>query len=284
MDQFEINAAQFQKLLSAVNSLRDHAPFWKPALPIFLAAMLGFGSALLLDGLKTRRENRNVTRERLEKELAQLSGANTAIAFNIEALIHTVMQQILPHYTQSHAAAAAIEALQKSTPPQLEEFDRRLHSEFEPMMKRCPDPYFIDVDFFKDLSFLLLKDPQAIGLAGWIATYTRNLKAIIVERNRLIDHVTLGEPKEELDFLAIERAIATQATISDIEIVNSYQLLTSLRDASRKIETVIVEDYKKIAGAKLKIQLPPIFNAVLAELERLAKGVVPDWPPPEPNE
>ena len=93
---------QFQRLLASIEALSDHAPYWKQfvitALPIFLASVLGFATALLLDRLKTRRENQKVNQERLEKELARPSGASTAMGFNIEVLIHTVFQQILPHY------------------------------------------------------------------------------------------------------------------------------------------------------------------------------------------
>ena len=281
MDQIQLDGGQFQKLLSALNSLVDHAPFWKPAVPIFLASLLGLGSALFLDWLKTRRENRKATRERLEKELAQLSGANAAIAFNIEVLIHTIMQQIMPHFAQSNAAVEAIKKLQKNNPAQLQAFDNRLHTEFEPMMQRCPDPYFIEVDFFKEFSFLLMKKPQIIGLAGWIATYMRNLKAILAERNRLIDHATLGVAKEGLGIPALERSIATQATISDIEVINAYQLLKILDDTSQKIADVILNDYKTVVGAKLKIQKPEIFSFIMGELERIAKTIVPDCPPPE---
>ena len=115
-DKLALDDSQLQKLLASVDALADHAPYWKhfliAALPIFLASLLGLATAWLLEWLKTRRENRKTVRERLEKELTLLSGANTAIAFNISALIHIVMQHVLPHYRRSHAAVARIEEVQ----------------------------------------------------------------------------------------------------------------------------------------------------------------------------
>lgn len=159
-EKVTVDDSQLQKLLASIDALKDHTPYWKHflimALPIFLASLLGLATALLLDGLKTRREIRKAVRERLEKELALLSGANTAVAFNITTLIHTVMQQILPHHKQSHDACAAIEHLHDD-PRKLEEFDFLLHSEFLPMMKRCPEPYLEDVNLSQNLPFLSLK-------------------------------------------------------------------------------------------------------------------------------
>jgi hypothetical protein len=112
-DKIAFNDGQLEKLLASVEALADHGPYWKhfltTALAIFLASFLGLATALLLDWLKTRRENGKAVLERLENELALLSGANTAIGLNITALIHTVTQQILSHHEQSHAACSAIE-------------------------------------------------------------------------------------------------------------------------------------------------------------------------------
>ncbi len=88
--------------------------FFVAAVPVFLAAFLGFALGLFTDWLKTRRENRKLSRERQEKELTQLNGAASAVVYYIEVLLHIVMQQILPHREQSHAAAAALRAVEKN--------------------------------------------------------------------------------------------------------------------------------------------------------------------------
>jgi hypothetical protein len=274
-----VDDGQMQKLLAAIDALEDHGPYWKhfvtAALPIFMASLLGLATALLLDWLKTRRDNNKANKERLEKELALLSGANTAIAFNISALTHTVLQQVLPHHEKSHAARAALESL-LGDPSQMAQFNNLLHSEFEPMMKRCPEPYLEDLNLSKDLPFLIAKDPALIMLSGWIITYTRNLKTILNDRNKLIDKATIENPKNDLDVIDLHWQVKAQANISNTEVLNSYQLFLQLEEASRKIENIVGSEYKSVAGPKLKIQRPEILGKLMSELEQIARRLVPD--------
>lgn len=280
-----VDAGQLQKLLASIDVLKDHAPYWRhlliTAVPIFLASLLGLATALLLDQLKTQRENRKFVRERREKELALLSGVNTAIGFNISALIHTVMQQILPHYEKSHAALKAIKRLGGGQ-YRLMQFDERLHSEFRPMMTRCPKPHLEDVHLSKDLPFLIAKDPGLIMLSGWIITYIQYLKVNLNDRNKLIDKATIESAKDGLDLPALRWQIEAQANISNVEVVNSYQLFLRFKEASQKIENIITTEYKNVVGPKLKVEPPEVFGTLMTELERITRGVVPDWPSPEP--
>jgi hypothetical protein len=284
-EPFAINDAQFQKIVAAIDALYDHTPYWRhflvTAVPIFLASLLGLGTALFLDLLKTRRESRKLIRERREKELAQLSSVVTAIGFNVESLIHTVMQQVLPHHEQSHAAVAAVSAVKNRT-MDLKHFDVMLHSDFQPMVSRCPDPYLIDVEFFKEIPFILAKDPDLLKRSGWIIMSTRHLKHVLSERNKNIDLATIGQDVLNLDLNSVERQAEIQAAISNAEIVNCHQLFTHLLSACDRLEAVIKDDYKDVIGPKLKVQPPDVLKDVLKELERLAKEIVPDWPPPEP--
>jgi len=282
-DKVAVDEAQLQKVVAAIDRLADHSPYWKhfliASVPIFLASMLGLLTAWLLDAYKTRREERRTLRERLEKELSLLSGVNTAIAFNIGALIHTAKQQILPHHEQSHAALFAVEALH-GDPRRLKEFDERLHTEFQATIKRCPEPYLEEINLSKDLPFLIAKDPALILTSGWIITYSRNLKSILADRNMQIDEAT--SVKDGLDLIMVERHVATQATISDVEVVNIYQLFLQLNEASSQITKIIASDYKDVTGPKLKTAPPDVYGSLIGELERIARAVVPDWPPPEP--
>jgi hypothetical protein len=283
-DPLLIDHAQLQTIISTIASLRDGSPYWQrflvSAAPVFFGAVLGLAFGFFTDWRKTRRENLKLSRERQEGELAKLSGVMTALGFNIEALIHTAMQQILPHHKQSHAAVGAALAV-RSNIMQIQEFDELLHSEFRPMMARCPDPYFIEVELFKEIPFIVAKDPSLLKQSGWILTFERNLRNILSERNKLIDLATLG--KDAVNFEMIERQAATQASISEREIVDCYQLLEQLRDVSKKLETIIRQNYKDVFGPKLKVMPPEAFQAILGELERLCKEIVPDWPPPEPS-
>jgi hypothetical protein len=148
------------------------------------------------------------------------------------------------------------------------------------MMTRCPDPHFIEIKLFRDLPFVVARDSEPLKLSGWVPAHMRDLRNILSERNKIIDLATLG--KEPLDFEMIERQIATQATISDVEVVNTFQLFRRIIVVSKKLETTISRDYKDVVGPKLKVQPPEALKSILAELESLCKAIVPDWPPDEP--
>jgi hypothetical protein len=190
------------------------------------------------------------------------------------------MQQVLPHHKQSHAAVSAILAV-RSGAITIQQFDELLHSEFLPVVMRCPEPHLIEVELFKEIPFIVAKDPELLKLSGWVGTFTRNLKNILSERNRLIDLATLG--KEALDFGMVERQVAAQAAIADREIVDSFQLFEQTLAVCKKLETVIGQNYIDVFGPKLKVQPPDVLQTILEELGRLSREIVPDWPPPEPS-
>lgn len=168
-------------------------------------------------------ESRKAYRDRQEKELTQLNGVATAMGYNIEALLHIVMQQILPHCEQSHAAFAALHASENNATA-LRSFFEKMHSDFPAMMTRCPEPYFIDLEFFKNVPFVVAKDPELLKRAGWMVGYTRALKALISEQNKQLDMAASAS----LDFHVLEEQIRVQTNIADGEVINSLMLLSNL--------------------------------------------------------
>lgn len=280
-DLISMDEAQLQKLLSAIQNLKENTSFFQhflvAAAPVFFGAILGLAFGFATDWVRTRREKRNVSRERREKELAQISIMMTAIGFNIETLLHTVMQQILPHLEKSYAASSAIEAVGKAVSRR--QFEELLHSEFRPMFRRCPEPHFIETDLFRDVPFVVAKDPELLKLSGWILMFVRNLRSVLTERNKNIDLATLGNDPMDLDTLKMR--VNTQAEISGTEVVYSYQLFEQLREVAKRLETIISDEYKEVSGPKLKIALPVALESTLEELKRICKEVVPDWPEPE---
>ncbi len=255
--------------------------FFVTAIPVFLAAVLGVATGFFTDWLKTRREDRKVSRERQEKELTQLNGAATAMGYNIEALLHIVMQQILPHYERSHAAFAALRAAENDT-LQLREFVETMHSEFTAMMTRCPEPYFIDLEFFKEIPFVLAKDPELLKRSGWMVSYTRALKELLSERNNRIDIATSSNAAESLDFQVLEEQIRVQAHIADGEVINSLMLFEQFVAICKKLKKV-TESYKKEFGVRLAVGFPAPLDNTMHELRRIAETVSPEFPPPEPE-
>jgi hypothetical protein len=228
----------------------------------------GNGSQILaLDWLKTRRENQKLSRERQEKELTQLNVVATAMGYNVEVLLHIVMQQILPHREQSHAAAAALRAVENNA-AQLRAFGESMHSKFTHMTTRCPEPYFIELEYFKEIPFVLAKDPELLKLSGWMVNYTRALKDILSERNKRID----ANVAEGLDIQALEEQIRIQAHIGDTEVINSLMLFEQFQAIK------IMEGYKNVSGVRLKVVDPEPLDRVLRDLRRIA-----EFPPSEPE-
>lgn len=281
-DQPLIDDAQLQNLLSALGKLGSHTSHWDytTAIPTFLGALLGFGAAMLADWLKTRRERKTRIRERREKELAQLSGTNTMLAFNVETLVHTAMQQIIPHFEASHTAVKELHAGRKPPGDYTGHMITRCMQE---AMKRCPEPNLTQADLFVDLSFLLGKDPELLKQTGWVTTYVRDLKFILRERNKLIDLATTGGEQEEITRLAFERQIEHQANVSIPEVVNCYQLFKAIERTMDGISRIISDLYKDVEGPKLKMAKPAIYDQVILKLENIVKKVVPDLPPEEPT-
>lgn len=281
-----IDPAQFQKVLATIGGLKDRTSlsqhFLVAAAPVFFGALLGLAFGFITDWHKTRREHRKLSRERREKELSQLSIVMTALGFNIESLVHTVMQQVLPHHKQSHAALAAIRAVMKRE-MELKKFNELLHSEYKPMLMRSPAPYFIEVELFKEAFFILEKDPEILKRSAWIMTFMHDVKNILSERNKLIDLATLGKDAIPLNLDAIEQHIANQATVANAEVVNCFQLLEQLLFVCKKLENIIKKYYKDVSGPKLKVQPPEVLQAIFDELERISKTLVPDLPPSEPS-
>lgn len=115
-------------------------------------------------------------------------------------------------------------------------------------------------------------------------TYINHLKGIILERNKQIDIATINDAQKDLNIEVVARMVETQANIANAEIINVYQLLLQLKEVSAKLEQIIKQDYDGIAGRKFRVQLSNVFDDMMGQLELIAKTLVPDWPPPAPED
>jgi hypothetical protein len=120
-------------------SIVDLVDHWQT----LFAGLFAFLAAVITAVWTLSAESRKACRERQAKDLMQINSVASAVGYNIEALLHTVMQQILPHREQSHAALAALRAVENNS--QLSGFFETMHSKYTAMMTRCPEPYFIDL-------------------------------------------------------------------------------------------------------------------------------------------
>jgi hypothetical protein len=230
-DTVSFSDTQLQKVLATVEAVKGSGIHWEQVIPVFVSALLAMCVGIGLEYFKDHRERKKGSKERQRKELMQLNGAATAMGYNVECLLHIVMQQVLPHHEGSHAALAALRAAENNA-PQLRAFVETMHSEFTPMMTRCPEPYFIDLEFFKDIPFVLGKDPELLKRSGWMVSYVRALKELLSERNKHLDIAVA----EKLDFQILEKQISVQARIADGEVVNSLMLFQQFLVICKKLK------------------------------------------------
>ncbi len=248
--------------------------------PVVLGAVLAVATGFFSDWRKASRDNRKALRDRQEKELKQVNAVSTAMGFNIEALLHIVMQQILPHRAHSHAA---LDGLQETAgdAEKVRLFFATMHEKYRAMMMRCPEPYFIDLEFFKEIPFVLEKDPELLKLSGWMVSYTRALKELIKEQNNRID-LAANRTEQGLAFPTLEEDIRVQAHIGDGEIINALMLFEQFVVICKKLRK-ITESYSKEFGVRLAVAFPEPLESVMRELRRIAETVAPDAPPPDPE-
>ena len=283
-DTISISDAQLQKILATIEAVKGSGIHWEQVIPVFLSSFLGMCVGIALEYFRGYRERKKVSEEREAKELTQLNSTATAMGYNIEALLHIVMQQVLPHHERSHAALAALRATENNT-AQFGAFVETMHSEFTAMTTRCPEPYFIDLEFFKEIPFVLAKDPALLKRSGWMVSYTRALKELLSERNKRIDIAAIAastNAAESLDFHVLEEQIRVQAHIADGEVINSLMLFEQFVAISKQLKK-ITESYRKELGTRLIVWFPAPLANTMHELRLIAEAVSPEFPPPEPE-
>lgn len=264
-----VTSAQLDAILSTIARVATHPNGWDwhNGIPTAIGAFLGFGAVQLQERLRTGREKRKEVRKRREDELAQLGATIAALLFNLESVIHTVMQQVLPHYKASRAGMNVfMSAAQQSIHPSV------IHGSIQNFLSnvfcRAPEPHLVEIDAFGDLSFLLTKHAELVKQCGWVGTFTRDLRFILGERNKLVDVATLGAPKAGHDQNEVQFQMRTQLSVSKVEMVTSYQLLDVIVDTVDSLLKVQSSDYSGVDGPKLKIIYPSDLPDVRADLQK----------------
>jgi hypothetical protein len=223
-DTVSFSDIQLQKILTTLESMKSDGVHWEQVIPVFLSAALGMSVGIGLEYFKRYLERNKVELERDKKELNQINIATVAIAYNIEALIHLVMQNILPHHSQS---VAAFQALQETTkePEKIKQFALTLYI-YPALMMTSPDVNFIELDFLERLPFLIEKDPQLLQQAGWIGNLVRSLRNAIAERNKLIESARLAATQGGggLNFYQLDSILQLQTSVAVSECVSALQL------------------------------------------------------------
>ena len=158
---------------------------WVQVASVFLSALLAMIVGILLDLFKRHRDSVKAAREKQQREVQQINGVIAGIAFNIETLLHLVMQNILPHHRQSHAAYKALCSLPRDD-ERMKQFALSLH-EYPALMMTCPDLHFIESDFWKEIPFIIEKDSELVKQFGWLMSYAREIQNATGQRNKNIE-------------------------------------------------------------------------------------------------
>src|SRR6266403_4273387 len=114
-------------------------------------------------------------REKLEKEVSQINIAISGISYNIEVLLHVVSDYIIPHYDESHIVFAALEEAQEDR-QKLQQLATSFSSPNYPALRKtCPELVFIEWDFFKEVPFIVEKDPELLKNTGWVRSQSHEI-------------------------------------------------------------------------------------------------------------
>jgi len=100
-------------------------------------------TGIALELFKSRRSNIKEQKDKQRREVAQIKVAISGIAFNIESI--------------------AARSVSKSSTASM----------------TCPEMHFVEWDFFKELLFLVEKDPEFLKQAGWLLRRAREINKAI---------------------------------------------------------------------------------------------------------
>jgi hypothetical protein len=184
-DAISLTESQLQKILTAIEALNRGGVHWEQVIPVFLSALLGFLVGIGLEYVKTYREKAKSAAERSKREVEQINATISAVAFNLESLIHITVPFIIPYFHESHDAYRVFLAV-KDDNNNLSNFLANLQN-YQSLMTTVPEPLFIEVDVIERLPFIVGKNPDLLKVAAWTNNFTRTLKKAICDKHKYID-------------------------------------------------------------------------------------------------
>jgi hypothetical protein len=207
---------------------------WIQVASVFLAAFLAMCTGIGLEYFKSWRAEVKTLAEKQKREVQQINGVIAGIGFNIETLLHLVMQNILPHYGQSHAAYKALCVLPRDS-ERMTQFALSLH-QYPALMMTCPQLHFIECDFWKELPFIIERDPELVKQSGWLVSYAREIQNATTQRNKNIEaaQTLVSQQGGGLNFYVLHSVLQMQASISNSECVTALEIFPSVSSHGAK--------------------------------------------------
>lgn len=217
--------------------------------------------------------NAATIKQRLEREVAKINIAISAMGYNIETLHHFVRQHIPPHYKES---CVAYEALQKADDEREKIAQLAMSlSTYRALVTICPDMHLIEWDFFKEMPFVVEKDPELLKQTGWLISQSRTIAAAIQNRNRnIISAMQTTNQQGGLKTQELPSILHLQTSIAAAECLTSIQLLELFLSIETKLEAI--NDTYKIDARKSKLTATKPLEDAMNELREIVKATAPD--------
>jgi hypothetical protein len=265
-----ITETQLKEILSAINASHPGGWWqWVPVASVFISALLAMVVGIGLESFKTWWSAKRLDEERQRKEIAAINVAISGITFNIEALLHAVGQHILPHHKESHGAYITLYEAGQDT-QKLTQFLESIPT-YRALVTTFPEIHFIEWDFLKELSFVVEKDPELLKKSGWLAYFSRALRAVTQNRNDLMRNARDATlQKDGLNLTQLRSVLHHQTSIADAECLNSLQLFDTLIDIEKRLEAV--NETYKIKARRSRITLPKDLEIIRTRLQEIDKS------------
>jgi hypothetical protein len=217
-------------------------------------------------------------REEIERQQREISNINLAISgikYNIETLLHIVIQFIIPHHADAHKAVTDLHNALKGDPREVAHFAATFFPATYPaLVTLCPDVHFIEWDFFDKLPFLAEKDPELLGQTHWLISQSRDLVAAIKTQNSSTQESFRNTIQEGgLTLAALNSILNIQTSVANGECLTSLQLFELFLSVEKKLEAI--NDTYKLPAKKSKLTIVEPFQAVMNQLHEIKSTMIP---------
>jgi hypothetical protein len=273
-----LSETQLEKILSSINALHsDGWRQWVPVASVFVSAFLAMLVGIFLEIYRNARSTKKGMLEKSEKEVSQINVAISGINYNIEILLHVVRDYIIPHYNESHIVFAAFEEAQGDG-QKLQQLATSFSSPNYPALRKtCPELHFIEWDFYKEVPFIVEKDPELLKNTGWIRGQSHEINTAIKTHNaHLMGAMQTSMHQGGLKTSELYSILHFQKSVADAECLIALQLFDKLLDTEKRLE--VINDTYKIKARKSKVMVPKALETVMEQLREIARTTAPNTP------
>jgi hypothetical protein len=127
------------------------------------------------------------------------------------------------------------------------------------------------VGFFKELPFIVEKDPELLKQTGWLISQSRDLATAIKNRNsHIVAAMHTTTEQGGLKFAELDSMLHLQTSIANSECITSLQLFELFLVMEKKLEAI--NDTYKIEAKKSKLTVAKQLETVMNQLRDIVKA------------